>query len=327
MNHTRTIRAATLLAALACSVPVPAAGPLAASPVDDLPVRVTPVGPGVSELRVGTTLEATLTREDADRTVEVSLGPGGTRLELLVRAASGRELLQASWHGGRVFAKLPSGEETLTAIHVEGFDCEAWRAAGWQQLLDRSRDEAVSGFDAATAAPPGESIEALSLVAMLADLTRLACTESSRPGTVRRRADLGAARGRDAAAAPGPADPEAAACYHDNRDSFSGCKACCEAETGLLRSACAVGGWYICRIVESDWCKGAAVGSCDSITTASESYCINSNCRGLPGDGACPEPKPPCPGLCMHFCGIGWDSACGGCPGPGDEISQRSCCA
>lgn len=291
------IRIASLALALATLAPAAGAGE-----IDDL------------TLRLDDSFEATVTRDGRDRTSRVTIDRHGPQLTLTVRPANGVELLRIGWRDGFAYGKLAGADTGLYAVDNESFDCRAWADEGWQRRLEQIANVAVdrlASVSGASEPPASEDVEAVSTAVLIHDLLAAACSPTGVSAT-----------------GPEPGDvPAANACYHDNRDSYADCKSCCEREDGLMNAACGFAAAYVCSHLGSWWCGGGIGGSCSGIVDMHTSDCVARNCSGLPGDNSCPTPKPPCIGFCRHFCGIGWDSACGECPGPGDEYYQTACCA
>lgn len=109
----------------------------------------------------------------------------------------------------------------------------------------------------------------------------------------------------------------AAGCYYDT-SKFEQCVECCDRESNAVGVVCGAGVLIACG---SSACNKLGAAACTALVELSEGVCVAHNCGGKPGNPGCRDPKPPCPGMCIHFCGPGWSSTCGECP------AGRECCS
>lgn len=111
------------------------------------------------------------------------------------------------------------------------------------------------------------------------------------------------------------AESLASGCYYDSPD-FSTCISCCEGWADVTEFLCGGSMLLLCK---GPWCRYTTVG-CGGLAEVASRLCTLHNCEGKPGDPGCRPPRPPCPGVCMEFCGPGRGSLCGECP------EGRACC-
>jgi hypothetical protein len=187
------------------------------------------------------------------------------------------------------FKVRTDGAEARLVAHSSP-DCEAIAAAP----LIRAMRDARDGLDRETASiarPPAHLAGVAGAVRISEGLLQLGgCVD-------RRRADAGA-------------------CYYDTR-TYGACATCCDDESNAVGVVCS-GAAFACGGPACEMLVGLG---CNVAVSLADSVCTAHNCGGKPGNPGCRNPKPPCPGSCMQFCGPGWSSTCGECP------LGRECCS